>query len=51
MALDSYHHGVRVVEVSEGTRTIRTITNIRLVPVPALEPQPWAWGTACARPA
>ena len=25
MALDSYHHGVRVVEVSEGTRTIRTI--------------------------
>lgn len=25
MALDSYHHGVRVVEVNEGTRTIRTI--------------------------
>ncbi|MGL6445212.1 phage tail sheath subtilisin-like domain-containing protein [Aeromonas veronii] len=25
MALDSYHHGVRVVEVTEGTRTIRTI--------------------------
>lgn len=25
MALDSYHHGVRVVEVSEGTRTIRTL--------------------------
>lgn len=25
MALDSYHHGVRVVEINDGTRTIRTI--------------------------
>lgn len=25
MALDQYHHGVRVVEVNDGTRTIRTI--------------------------
>ena len=25
MALDQFHHGVRVVEVSEGTRTIRTV--------------------------
>ncbi|MGL6351960.1 MAG: phage tail sheath protein [Aeromonas sp.] len=25
MALDSYHHGVRVVEINEGTRTIRTV--------------------------
>ncbi len=26
MALDQYHHGVRVVEISEGVRTIRTIS-------------------------
>lgn len=25
MALDQFHHGVRVVEVNEGTRTIRTV--------------------------
>lgn len=25
MALDSYHHGVRVVEINDGTRTIRTV--------------------------
>ncbi|MGO2265146.1 phage tail sheath protein [Halomonas sp.] len=26
MALDQYHHGVRVAEVSDGTRTIRTVS-------------------------
>ncbi|MCM2973494.1 phage tail sheath protein [Larsenimonas suaedae] len=26
MALDQYHHGVRVVEVSDGTRVIRTVS-------------------------
>lgn len=26
MALDQYHHGVRVAEVNEGTRTIRTVS-------------------------
>ncbi|WP_110687013.1 phage tail sheath protein [Salinicola aestuarinus] len=26
MALDQYHHGVRVVEVNDGTRTIRTVS-------------------------
>lgn len=25
MSLDQYHHGVRVVEITEGTRPIRTI--------------------------
>ncbi len=25
MALDQFHHGVRVVEATEGTRTIRTV--------------------------
>ncbi|MGE6118769.1 phage tail protein, partial [Aeromonas salmonicida] len=25
MALDQFHHGVRVVEINEGTRTIRTV--------------------------
>ncbi|XEI33356.1 phage tail sheath protein [Aeromonas veronii] len=25
MALDQYHHGVRVIEINDGTRTIRTI--------------------------
>ena len=26
MALDQYHHGVRVAEVNDGTRTIRTVS-------------------------
>ncbi|MGQ7242813.1 phage tail sheath protein [Salinicola sp. V024] len=26
MALDQYHHGVRVVEINDGTRTIRTVS-------------------------
>src|SRR5690554_2741099 len=26
MATDSYHHGVRVIEINEGTRPIRTVS-------------------------
>lgn len=26
MALDSYHHGVRVIEISDGVRTIQTVS-------------------------
>ena len=27
MALDQYHHGVRVIEADDGTRPIRTVSS------------------------
>jgi phage tail sheath protein FI len=37
MSLASYHHGVRVTEISEGVRTIRTIS-IAIIGVAATGP-------------